>query len=62
MGLFLKSLEYAIQGTHWLVLYGNNVVRLVGNKTIMINTGTAQVKAFKSNGALLGTYYFEVKR
>ena len=51
-----------MQGTHWLVLYGNNVVRLVGNKASMINTGTAQVKAFKSNGALLGTYYFYVKR
>jgi len=41
-----------MQGTHWLV-YGNNVVSLVSNKAIMINTGTAQVKAFKSNGALL---------
>jgi len=51
-----------MQGTHWLVLYGNNVVRLVGNKAIMINTGTTQVKAFKSNGAQPGTYYFEVKR
>jgi len=51
-----------MQGTHWYVLYGNNVVRLVGNKAIMINTGTTQVKAFKSNGAQPGTYYFEVKR
>lgn len=49
-----------MQGTHWLILYGNNVIRLVRNKTIMINTGTAQVKAFKSNGALLGTYSFEL--
>ncbi|MDO7907672.1 hypothetical protein Q5741_14775 [Paenibacillus sp. JX-17] len=54
--------SYLMSGDAWIILYGENVVQLTGNKATMINPGTAQVKAFKSNGALLGVYTFRVTR
>lgn len=53
---------YYMSGENWLILYGTNVVSLSGNKATMIGYGTAQVQAFKSNGAVLGVYTFIVKR
>ncbi|ALP37307.1 hypothetical protein ASL14_15005 [Paenibacillus sp. IHB B 3084] len=54
--------EYYMDGSNWMILYGSNVVSLSGNKVTIIGYGTAQVKAFKSNGAELGVYTFIVKR
>ncbi|MGW8958214.1 hypothetical protein [Paenibacillus sp. NPDC055715] len=54
--------EYYMDGSNWMLLYGSNVVSLSGNKVTIIGYGTAQVKAFKSNGAELGVYTFIVKR
>lgn len=54
--------NYYMEGSNWLLLYGSNVVSLSGNKATMIGYGTAQVQAFKSNGAVLGVYTFVVKR
>ena len=51
-----------MQGSNWKLLYGSNVISLSGNKVTVIGYGTAQVQAFKSNGATLGVYTFEVKR
>lgn len=53
---------YYMEGSNWLLLYGSNVVHLSGNKATMIGYGTAQVQAFKSNGAVLGVYAFVVQR
>lgn len=53
---------YFMDGSNWLLLYGSNVVSLSGNKATMIGYGTAQVQAFKSNGAVLGVYTFVVQR
>lgn len=54
--------QYYMQGDNWMILYGSNVVSLSGNKATMIGYGTAQVQAYKSNGAPLGVYTFVVKR
>jgi len=53
---------YLMEGSNWMILYGSNVVSLSGNKVTIIGYGTAQVQAFKSNGAPLGVYTFVVKR
>lgn len=58
---------YYMQGSNWMLLYGSNVISLSGNslsgnKVTVIGYGTAQVQAFKSNGAPLGVYTFVVKR
>jgi len=53
---------YYMQGSNWMLLYGSNVISFSGNKVTVIGYGTAQVQAFKSNGAPLGVYTFVVKR
>ena len=53
---------YYLSGSSWVILYGSNVVSLSGNKATMIGVGTAQVKAFKSNGDTLGVYTFVVSK
>lgn len=53
---------YYMSGANWMILYGSNVVSLSGNKATMIGYGTAQVQAFKANGAALGVYTFVVQR
>lgn len=54
--------KYEMKGSHHLLLYGSNAIDLKGNLAIGKNVGTAQVKAFKSNGDVLGVYTFDVKR
>lgn len=54
--------KITMNGDYWAISKGQNVVRLEGNVAIMINTGKAVVQAYKSNGSLLGVYYFEVIR
>lgn len=54
--------KYEMKGSHHLLLYGSNAIDLKGNLAIGKNVGTAQVKAFKSNGDVLGIYTFIVKR
>jgi hypothetical protein len=54
--------EYYMEGSNWMILYGSNVIKLTGNKATVIGYGTAQVEAYKSNGAKLGVYTFIVKR
>ncbi|MBM7566148.1 hypothetical protein [Paenibacillus sacheonensis] len=52
--------SYFMSGSSWVILSGSNVVSLSGNKATMIAVGTAQVKAFKANGDVLGIYTFVV--
>lgn len=54
--------KYEMKGSHHLLLYGSNAIDLKGNLAIGKNVGSAQVKAFKSNGDVLGVYTFNVKR
>ncbi|KSU86085.1 MULTISPECIES: hypothetical protein [Priestia] len=54
--------SYLMDSANWMILYGSNVVKLSGNKAVMIGYGTAQVQAFKSNGSVLGVYTFVVNR
>ncbi len=53
---------FKMQGTHHLLLYGMNAIELKGNLAIGKNVGTAQVKAFKSDGSVLGVFTFVVIR
>lgn len=54
--------KFEMKGSHHLLLYGSNAIDLKGNLAIGKNVGTAQVKAFKSNGDVYGVYTFDVKR
>lgn len=51
---------YFMSGNSWLLLNGSNVVSLSGSKATMIGVGTAQVRAYKANGDILGVYTFVV--
>ncbi|MBY0120048.1 hypothetical protein MHB43_29870 [Paenibacillus sp. FSL H8-0317] len=54
--------DFFMTGSSFTILYGSNVVSLSGGKATMIGEGTAQVAAYKSNGALNGVYTFVVTK
>lgn len=50
-----------MNGDNHVIMYGSDVVEIVGKKAKIIGYGTAQVQALK-NGQPLGVYTFIVKR